>query len=323
MQKRHPASGKSFTQKHLGPLLASPAILVVISVLFIPVVYALATSFSSVGASNYALTFNGFKNYAQMFSDKYFKNSLKLTIIFTVVTVFAEIALGVGVALVLNKEFFGRGFVRGVMILPWALPSVVNAVMWKWIFHANYGALNALLTQLGLIDKYKLWLGTPRSAFWCVVVANVWKETPYVVLLTIAALSNISNDYYEAAMMDGSNAWKSFWKITLPLIRPVVMILTITKTIWALQTFDLVHIMTGGGPASGTELMSVYIHKNTFKYLDFGYGAAMSFVLMLVCLILTVIYIRGFMEKPDVNEAANRKKAARRKRMTVKGGRGT
>ena len=318
--KRHPASGKSFTQKYLGPLLASPAILVVIGVLLIPVVYALATSFSKVGASNYALTFNGFKNYAQMFSDKYFKNSLKLTIIFTVVTVFAEIVLGVGVALVLNKEFVGRGFVRGVMILPWALPSVVNAVMWKWIFHANYGALNALLTQLHLIDKYQLWLGKPWSAFWCVVVANVWKETPYVVLLTIAALSNISNDYYEAAMMDGSNGWKSFWKITLPLIRPVVMILTITKTIWALQTFDLVHIMTGGGPASGTELMSVYIHKNTFKYLDFGYGAAMSFALMLVCLLLTVFYIRGFMEKPDVNEIGGRKKAARRKRMTVKGG---
>ena len=271
---------------------------------------ALLTSFSSVGASNYALSFNGLKNYAKMFSDKYFKNSLKLTVIFTIVTVFAEIVLGVAVALVLNQEFFGRGFVRGVMILPWALPSVVNAVMWKWIFHANYGALNALLTQLGLIDKYQLWLGKPWSAFWCVVVANIWKETPYVVLLTIAALSNISTDYYEAARVDGSNAWKSFWKITLPLIRPVVMILTITKTIWALQTFDLVHIMTGGGPASGTELMSVYIHKNTFKYLDFGYGAAMSFVLMLVCLVLTVIYIRVFMEKPDENE----RKAAERRR---------
>ena len=132
------------------------------------------------------------------------------------------------------------------------------------------------------------------------------------MLLTIAALSNISSDYYEAAMMDGSNAWKSFWKITLPLIRPVVMILTITKTIWALQTFDLVHIMTGGGPASGTELMSVYIHKNTFKYLDFGYGAAMSFVLMLVCLILTILYIRMFMEEPD-EYSPSAKRRARRK----------
>ena len=305
-------SKKSFTQRHLGPLLASPAILVVIGVLVVPVLYALATSFSSVAASDHSLSFNGLANYARMFSDKYFRNSLKLTVIFTVVTVFAEIVLGVAVAVVLNKEFFGHGFVRGIMILPWALPSVVNAVMWKWIFHANYGALNALLSQLGLIDKYKLWLGTPRSAFWCVVVANIWKETPYVVLLTIAALSNISNDYYEAAMVDGSNGWKSFWSITLPLIRPVVMILTITKTIWALQTFDLVHIMTGGGPASGTELMSVYIHKNTFKYLDFGYGAAMSFVLMAVCLILTIVYIRIFMDNPDEDRRSAAKSRKRR-----------
>lgn len=288
---------KTFLQRHLGPVLTLPALTVIFGVLVIPVVYALMTSFSKVNPSDHSLSFTGLANYAKIFSDKYFWNSLKLTLVFTVVTVFAEIVLGVGAALVLNQPFRGRGFVRGVMILPWALPSVVNAVLWKWIFHANYGALNALLSQIGLISKYKLWLGTPKSAFWCVVAANIWKETPYVVLLTIAALSNISSDYYEAARVDGSNAWKSFWRITLPLISPVVMILTITKTIWALQTFDLVHIMTGGGPASGTELMSVYIQKNTFKYLEFGYGAAMSFILMLVCLVLTVIYIRSFTEK--------------------------
>ena len=288
---------KTFLQRHLGPVLTLPALTVIFGVLVIPVVYALMTSFSKVNPSDHSLSFTGLANYAKIFSDKYFWNSLKLTLIFTIVTVFAEIVLGVGAALVLNQPFRGRGFVRGVMILPWALPSVVNAVLWKWIFHANYGALNALLSQVGLISKYRLWLGTPKSAFWCVVAANIWKETPYVVLLTIAALSNISSDYYEAARVDGSNAWKSFWRITLPLISPVVMILTITKTIWALQTFDLVHIMTGGGPASGTELMSVYIQKNTFKYLEFGYGAAMSFILMLVCLVLTVIYIRSFTEK--------------------------
>ena len=290
---------KPFLQRHLGPVLTLPALTVIFGVLVIPVVYALMTSFSKVNPSDHSLTFTGLANYAKIFSDKYFWNSLKLTLVFTIVTVFAEIVLGVGAALVLNQPFRGRGFVRGVMILPWALPSVVNAVLWKWIFHANYGALNALLSQIGLISKYKLWLGTPKSAFWCVVAANIWKETPYVVLLTIAALSNISSDYYEAARVDGSNAWKSFWRITLPLISPVVMILTITKTIWALQTFDLVHIMTGGGPASGTELMSVYIQKNTFKYLEFGYGAAMSFILMLVCLVLTVIYIRSFTEKEE------------------------
>ena len=217
--------------------------------------------------------FVGLKHYIAMFSDKSFLNSIWQTLVFTVLSVAAEMVLGVGVALVLNQEFKGRGFVRGLMILPWALPGVVNAIMWQWIFNANYGVFNALLTQLGVIDSYQVWLAKPTSAFICVWVANVWKETPYVVLLTIAALANISRDLYEAAAIDGSNAWKSFWKITLPSIRSVIVILLITKTIWALQTYDLVYIMTKGGPMGATEFIAYYIQKTSFKFLKFGYGS--------------------------------------------------
>ena len=185
----------------------------------------------------------------------------------------------------------------------------------SWIFNANYGVFNALLTQLGVIDSYQVWLAKPTSAFICVWVANVWKETPYVVLLTIAALANISRDLYEAAAIDGSNAWKSFWKITLPSIRSVIVILLITKTIWALQTYDLVYIMTKGGPMGATEFIAYYIQKTSFKFLKFGYGSAMSYTVSMICFALTYVYIKVFMGNDDAQKKPFRRR--RRKELEV------
>ncbi|PWM39346.1 MAG: sugar ABC transporter permease [Clostridiales bacterium] len=295
--QRH--DGRPFLDRHLPQLLIAPSILIILGVLILPILYSIYLSFHEINFSSNTYQFVGLKNYIEMFQDTYYLKSISLTVYFTVITVFTEIFMGVGIALVLNQKFKGRGFVRGIMILPWALPTVVNAVMWKWIFNANYGVFNALLLKLGLIDSYQVWLGTPLSALNCMLFANIWKETPYVVLLTIAALANISPDIYEAARVDGSNVFHTFRTITLPLIKPVVLILAITKTIWALQTFDLVFILTGGGPASGTELMTFFIHKNTFKFLKFGYGSAMSYMLSMVCFVLTFIYIKVFASKED------------------------
>ena len=298
----------------LPRLLTLPSMLIIFGVLIIPILYSLFLSFNNLVISTGEYEFVGLKHYISMFKDPNFYNSIGRTLLFTVLTVSAEIVLGVAIALVLNQEFKGRGFVRGLMILPWALPTVVNAIMWQWIFNANYGVLNALLTQLGIIDTYKVWLGKPVSAFVCVLVANIWKETPYVVLLTIAALANISKDLYEAAEIDGSNPWQSFWKITLPLIKPVVLILLITKTIWALQTFDLVYIMTKGGPMAVTEFIAFFIQKTSFKFLKFGYGSAMSYMLSMVCFGLTYLYIKIFMGRDD-EQKVSRKELRRRRQL--------
>ncbi len=317
-KKRTPAMKPirhSLTDPRLPRLLTLPSMLVIFGVLIIPILYSLFLSFHNLVLSTGEYEFVGFKHYISMFSDPAFYNSVGLTLLFTVLTVSAEIVFGVAIALVLNQEFHGRGFVRGLMILPWALPTVVNAIMWQWIFNANYGVFNALLTQLGIIDQYQVWLGKPVSAFVCVLVANIWKETPYVVLLTIAALANISKDLYEAASIDGSNPWQSFWKITLPLIKPVVLILLITKTIWALQTFDLVYIMTKGGPMAITEFITYFIQKTSFKFLKFGYGSAMSYVLSMICFALTYAYIKIFMGHEDGEARLPRKE--RRKRRQV------
>ena len=295
-------SKQSFFNRHLPQFLIAPGTLVIFGVLLVPILFALYMSLNKItfkGADT-IYTFVGLSNFTDLLSnDPWFSQSLVTTILFTVLTVVAEIVLGIGIALVLNKQFFGRGFVRGLMILPWAMPTVVNAVMWKWIFNADFGAANALMMNMGLISENINWLGTPTMAFFSVLIANIWKETPYVVLLTIVALSTIPEGLYEAASIDGAGGWTSFWKITLPLIKPVVLILIITKTIWAFQTFDLIAIMTSGGPENATNLLSYYIHRTAFKMNRFGSAAAMSYSLSIVCFFLTLIYIKLFMGKGD------------------------
>jgi len=281
-----------FIRKRLGYLLLIPSFLVILAVLVYPIIYSFIMSLSRVNIGKRSFEFIGLKNYLSLFSDTYASGAIVRTVVFTLVSVFLEMCLGIGMALVLNERFKGRGFLRGVMILPWALPSVVNAVMWKWIFNGNYGAVNALLTQIGIIPSYKVWLGSTTSAFLSMLFANVWKETPYVVLLTIAVLSAIDKTLYESARVDGAGTVRTFFSITIPVIRPILIILIITKSIWAIQTFDIVYILTAGGPAGSTELIAYYIYKTTFKFNNFGYAAAMSYVLSFVTFIMAIMYIK-------------------------------
>jgi len=309
-----------FHRKYLGPLLVAPSTIVIFLVMLVPIVFALYMSLNKItfkGADT-IYDFVWFGNYIDIVrSDPWFMQSLTTTILFTVLTVVAEIVLGIGIALVLHKQFVGRGFVRGLMILPWAMPTVVNAVMWKWILNADYGAMNGLLLNMGIISSDVSWLATPWGAFFSILLANIWKETPYVTLLALAALSTISDDIYEAASIDGTTGWKTFWQITLPLIKPVVLILIITKTIWAFQTFDLVAIMTGGGPENATNLLSFYIHRIAFKMNRFGSAAAMSYTLSMVCFVLTLLYIRLFMGKGEEVDAKKPARISRKERRAM------
>jgi multiple sugar transport system permease protein len=291
---------RSTLDKYLPQVLITPSTLIIFGVMLSPIVFAFFMSLNrlSFKGADTIYEFVGFSNYTDIVTaDPWFNHSILITLIFTVLAVTAEIVLGVAIALVLNKQFFGRGFVRGLMILPWAMPTVVNAVMWKWILNADYGAANALLMKLNLISENIYWLATPKLAFFSVLVANVWKETPYVVLLTIAGLSTIPDDLYEAGSIDGAGGWNAFFRITLPLIKPVVLILTITKTIWAFQTFDLIAVMTSGGPENSTNLLSYYIHRVAFKMNRFGPAAAMSYSLSVLCFVLTYLYIKIFLGK--------------------------
>lgn len=278
----------------MGVALATPALVAILAVVLVPLVSSLALSFFQRDLPRPQLdAFVGLGNYAKLLQDARYLNSLRATLIFSLVSVAAELALGVAIALVLNQRFRGRGFVRGLMILPWAMPSIVNAAMWKWIYNADYGALNALLTQLGILDAYQVWLADPFWAMALLILANIWKETPFTVLLALAALQTIPPDLYEAARVDGASAWQIFTHITLRLLLPVLMIAGMLQFIWGFQTFELAYIVTGGGPFSSTEMVSLRIYGQTFRSLRFGYGAAMAYLTSLFILIPAIFYVRA------------------------------
>jgi ABC-type sugar transport system permease subunit len=281
-------------QKWLGLSLVLPAILAVMVVVAVPFLYSLYLSLQRRDlARPQNDAFIGLENYTKLFSDRYFVNSLEVTLVFAFISVVIELVLGVAIALVLNEKFAGRGFLRGLIILPWALPSIVNAAMWQWIFNANYGALNALAHQLGLIEEYQVWLSDPDWAMALLILTNVWKETPFTAILVLAGLQGIPDQLYDAAKVDGASIWQRFTRVTLPLLRPVIMVCGLLQVIWSFQTFELVYVVTQGGPFGSTDVLPVRIYETTFRSLRFGYGASMAYLTGLVLIVPAFFYIRA------------------------------
>jgi ABC-type sugar transport system permease subunit len=281
-------------QRWLGLALTIPTLLAIFGIILVPFVNSLILSLHQRDLSRPQWdAFVGLGNYAKLLQDERFLNSLQVTVKFSLVSAILELILGITIALILNQPFKGRGFVRGLIILPWAMPSIVNAAMWEWIYNADYGALNALLTQLGILNQYQIWLADSRMAMALIVLANVWKETPFTTILVLAALQSIPVDLYEAATIDGASAWQRLVYITMRMILPVAMIAGALQIIWGFQTFELVYIITGGGPYSTTELVPLRIYAQTFRSLRFGYGASMAYLTGLILLVPAVFYIRA------------------------------
>lgn len=281
--------------RKLGAVLVLPSLLIVFGFLLFPFLYSLILSLM-----NYDLArpqengFIGLRNYFRLTQDKYFLNSIVVTLIFSFTSVFFEIILGVSIALVMNQEFKGRGILRALIIIPWALPSIVNASMWSWILNANYGALNGLLSQLSILRVYKPWIADPTWAMFMIILANVWKETPFTVILVLAALQGIPPHLREAAVVDGAGAVRRFFSVILPMILQIIMICALLQVIWSLlHTFELVYVVTRGGPFNSTDIIPMRIYWQTFKGLRFGYGAAMAYLAAVALLVPGVFYIRS------------------------------
>jgi multiple sugar transport system permease protein len=194
-----------------------------------------------------------------------------------------------GIALVLNQSFYGRGIVRTIALLPWALPTALIALVWTWIFNDQYGVVNDILLRLGLINASSNWLGDPTLAMISVIVADVWKTTPFISILLLAGLQSIPNDLYEAHAIDGASSWQSFHQITLPLLVPQIVIALVFRFAQAFGSFDLIAVMTGGGPGGATEMVSLYIYTTVMRYLDFGYGAALVVVTFVILIVVVAI----------------------------------
>jgi multiple sugar transport system permease protein len=282
------------SERTLGLFLLAPMAIVLLLVIAYPLVASLILSLYRVNLANpeQGQPFVGFSNYLYAFRQAAFWYAVQRTVYFTVISVALELVLGLLFAILLNEQFRGQLPARVAMIAPWALLTVSNGVLWAWILNPTYGVMNTILLRLHLLDAPKPWLS---DTFWTmnfIIIADAWKTVPNMTLLLLAGLQPIPYDLYEAAGVDGATRWQKFTNITLPLLRPVILVSVALRTIGAFRVFDIIYVLTGnGGPADSTKVISFYAYDQAFRYLYFGYGAAVSWLITAFMLILIAIYM--------------------------------
>jgi ABC-type sugar transport system permease subunit len=243
-------------------------------------------------------TFVGLGNYLEMLQSRTFWETIGRTLYFTVVSVSLELVMGLAIAQLIHSHPWGWQFLRFSLIIPWAVPTIVNGAMWRWIYSADFGALNGLLMQLGLIKHYVPWLTLPDMAMNLVILADVWHMMPFVALILQAALATLPEEIEEAAAVDGANAFQRFWQIRLPLLRPAILVALIARTVDAFRVFDIVYIITSSGPANKTLTITYLTYLNSFPWGKQGTGAALSFLISIFTIIMAFTYIR-FLYRPE------------------------
>lgn len=283
-------------EQRTGWLFMAPALLLLLLVFAYPILRSLGLSlFTQNLGTELKPIFSGVANYTRMIGDGRFWNTLWNTSIFTTASVVVELVLGMAFALILHQSFKGRGIVRTIAILPWALPTALIGLAWAWIFNDQFGVWNDLLIRLGILNQGINWLGDPTLAMLAVIAADAWKTTPFISILLLAGLQSIPQDLYEARAIDGATAWQNFRQITLPLLMPQILIALLFRFAQAFGIFDLIQVMTGGGPGGATEMVSLYIYATVMRYLDFGYGAALvtvTFVLLVWVVAIAIFFLR-------------------------------
>ncbi|NRP73068.1 Inner membrane ABC transporter permease protein YcjO [Ensifer psoraleae] len=271
-------------------LLMLPLLVIMVAVIGWPLVDTVRLSFTDAKLVGTAGGFVGFDNYAKMLGGSNFQRALITTTWFAVVSVAAEMVLGVLAALLLNQQFRGRTALRALMILPWALPTVVNATLWRLIYNPEYGALNAALTQLGLLESYRSWLGEPGSALIALIVADCWKNFPLVALIALAALQAVPRDITAAALVDGAGPLNRFRYVIMPYLAGPLLVALVLRTIEAFKVFDIIWVMTRGGPANSTRTLSILVYQEAFSFQRAGSGASLALIVTLLVTILAVAY---------------------------------
>lgn len=284
---------KRDNQGRLAFWLLLPAAVAVFGVIVYPILRTLLISFFEVNSALATDTpFVGLQNYIHTLTAPGFWAAMGRTLYFTLVSTALELVFGLIVAGLLNAKLRARWLFRAIVIIPWAIPTIVNAAMWKGIFNAQYGALNAALTQLGIIDHYQAWLGDPTLALNMVIIADVWKTTPLVAFFLLAGLTSIPDELYEAAKIDRAGWPRIFRSIVLPMLVPSISIVLVLRTVEAFKVFDIIYAMTRGGPVNGTQTIAYYAYTTAFSDQNFGMGAALSYIIVLVILVLTFVYLR-------------------------------
>jgi multiple sugar transport system permease protein len=271
-------------------LLMLPLLVVMTAVIGWPLIDTVRLSFTDAKLVGTEGSFVSISNYVKMISGTNFLRSLITTAWFAIVSVAAEMVLGVLAALLLNQEFRGRALLRALMILPWALPTVVNATLWRLIYNPEYGALNAALTQIGLLDAYRSWLGEPGTALVALIVADCWKNFPLVALIALAALQAVPRDITAASLVDGAGPFARFRFVILPYLAGPLMVALVLRTIEAFKVFDIIWVMTRGGPANSTRTLSILVYQEAFSFQRAGSGASLALIVTLLVTLLALGY---------------------------------
>lgn len=285
------ARGRS-KQARAALLMVAPAVVLVALFTLYPVASALYES-TWVSSPIFSPEFVGIQNYIDVITGGYFTIAAVNTLWFTAVVVPALVVLGLLVALLLNERFWGNAALRAGMLLPWAIPASVAGVIWQWVFLDSWGALNAGLFTLGIIDQYIQWLTTPSLARFAVVVVFIWTQLPLAAVLLLAALQTVPDDLYEAAALDGASTMTRFWSITLPSIRPMLVIVALYELLMAITNFDITYSLTHGGPGSATTMLTYFTWSESFRMLDFGRGAALAIIIALASLVAIFALLRA------------------------------
>jgi trehalose/maltose transport system permease protein len=287
-----PQSGWAKARERLAWLLVAPSVLVVIVVALYPLFQTFRLSFTNARfGSTRPERYVGWDNYQRLWNDPDFRSALWHTIQFTIASVTLELVLGVAIALIINSNFQGRGAVRTAMLIPWAIPTVVSSQLWKFMLNQNLGVINdVLVTRLHLLDHKIAWLADTSTVLPAIIAVDVWKTTPFMALLILAGLQIIPGDVYEAATVDGASKWQQFWQITLPLLRPALLVALIFRTLDAFRVFDIVFVMKG--TALDTITVAIYARQTMIDEQWLGRGAAASVVIFLCIGLLVLVYTR-------------------------------
>jgi multiple sugar transport system permease protein len=282
-----------------------PSLAVIAVVLFFPLCYAAYLSFSKVRIGElrrgFPFPFYGWENYVRLFEDDLFLLSLQNTFVFSLIVVVTEVVLGLAIALLINQQGIWLSRVSRVLVLlPYAIPPIANGLIWVYIYNFKLGFLNRVLYQLGLIEEYINWTGVPETALYSLTVPYIWRTLPFAILLFHATLQSLPQEPYEAAKVDGANAWQCFWHITLPMMRPIIAVVVILRTSFAFLVFEEVLALTQGGPGDATWVAAWFSYKKSFAPpFNIGLGSASAFVLALLIASLAILYVRFLYKRVD------------------------
>ena len=278
------------TESKFAYLLLFPAFAVLIVFMFYPIAYVFLMAFYKTNKLGQIVEFIGLGNFYTLFKNSTFWEVTVRSIVWTVVAVGLKTSIGLLIAILLNIEFTGRRIYRTLVFIPWASSVSISAMLWQWTFNSEFGLLNHTLKATGLTQNPPFWLAYPTSAFFANLYVDIWIGVPFMAMVLLAGLQAVPQDIYESAQVDGASAWTCFWRLTLPLLKRVVLIATLLSSLWTFNDFNVIYILTKGGPINKTDILITFIYQYGFQYLKFGPAAAMAVITFAILLIVSLVY---------------------------------